>query len=188
MLPMSYSFSPKETEGFGFRFPSGISYKLKVRIIGGIAKGQKLKVRGGDKNIRPTLARVKKSVFDIISKRVIGAKILDLYSGTGNLGIEGLSRGASSVVSVEKELIQYKTIIENYEKIGFKDKAKIYKDDVFKIIPKLYNRKEKFGIIIFAPPFLKNFVNPTLESLAKYNILEDDGLIIVEHHYKENVY
>lgn len=155
-----------------------------MRVIAGISKGYKLKVRGKQK-VRPTLARVKKSIFDTIGEKIIGARVLDLFSGTGNLAIESVARGANYALSVEKELVQFKTILENVQGIGFNDKIKVVKQDAFFAIKYLYLKQEKFDIIIFAPPFLKNLVSPTLLALSENDILKDNGLIIVEHHKKE---
>lgn len=155
-----------------------------MRIIAGTSKGYKLKVRGKSK-VRPTLARVKKSIFDIIREKVISSRVLDLYSGTGNLAIESVARGAKYALSIEKDLISFRTIQENVKKIKFEDKIKVVKQDVFFSIKNLYQEREKFDIIFFAPPFLKNFISPTLQSLAEHNILSAGGIIIAEHHIKE---
>jgi 16S rRNA (guanine(966)-N(2))-methyltransferase RsmD len=155
-----------------------------MRIIAGKAKGRNIKAKNRLAT-RPTLSRVKASLFDILGEKVKGAYFLDLYSGTGNIGLEALSRGAKKVVFVENNLTQVKIIKQNISSLNFsKEQTSVYKKDVIKSI-ELLLQKEKFNIIYLAPPFLKDLCLPTLFALAKNNILKRDGIIGVEHHKKE---
>lgn len=156
-----------------------------MRIIAGKAKGRNVKAAKNRFATRPTLSRVKASLFDILGKRVKGACFLDLYSGTGNIGLEALSRGAKKVIFVENNLTQVKVIKQNILSLNFsKENTCVYKKDVIKTIEFL-SQKEEFNIIYLAPPFLKDLCLPTLFALAKNKILKRDGIIGVEHHKKE---
>jgi 16S rRNA (guanine(966)-N(2))-methyltransferase RsmD len=156
-----------------------------IRISGGICKGRKIKTLD-TMSTRPTLSRVKTSLFDILSDRISDAVILDLYSGTGNIGIEALSRGAKSVVFVENNGAQVRLIKENLTTTNLLEAAEIITLDVFEAIQRL-NKRMIFDIIYLAPPFLKGLVRPTIEAISKTNLLSPCGLLGVEHHKKETV-
>lgn len=155
-----------------------------MKIIAGKAKGRNVKA-GNRFATRPTLSRVKTSLFDMLGDKVKGAYFLDLYSGTGNIGLEALSRGARRIVFVESNLTQVKIIKQNIISLNFsKEDTFVYKKDVIKTIGFL-SGKEEFDIVYLAPPFLKNFCLPTLLALANSKILKTEGIIGVEHHKKE---
>jgi len=155
-----------------------------MRIIAGKAKGRRIKAKNRYAT-RPTLSRVKVSLFDILVNKVQGACLLDLYSGTGNIGLEALSRGAKRVIFVESNAAQVKIIKQNILSLNFSEEETfVYKKDVIKAIG-ILSQKEKFDIVYLAPPFLKDLCIPTLFALVKYKILKTDGIIVVEHHKKE---
>ncbi|MBU0701407.1 16S rRNA (guanine(966)-N(2))-methyltransferase RsmD [bacterium] len=156
-----------------------------IRISGGIAKGRKIKALD-TMSTRPTLSRVKTSLFDMLYDRIQDAVILDLYSGTGNIGIEALSRGAKRVVFVENNVIQARLIKENLTIVNFLEHAEIITLNVFEAIQRL-DKKRTFDIIYLAPPFLKGLVCPTIEAISKSSLLSTCGLVGVEHHKKEDV-
>ncbi len=152
-----------------------------MRVIAGTAKGHKLQSPEGIE-IRPTIDRIKETLFNIIAPDLDECKFLDLFSGTGAIGIEALSRGAKQAVFVDnssKKIIEYNL---NHTKLN--DKAQIYADDVFDIINKLGKQQEKFDIIFLDPPYKKNYADECLLSIKNKNILNDDGYIIVEHETK----
>ncbi|MEK7812584.1 MAG: 16S rRNA (guanine(966)-N(2))-methyltransferase RsmD, partial [Candidatus Desantisbacteria bacterium] len=139
-----------------------------IRISGGINKGKKIKTLD-TMSTRPTLSRVKTSLFDMLSGRIKDAVILDLYSGTGNIGIEALSRGAKSVIFVENNAAQARLIKENLTFLNLLNHAEIITLGVFEAIQRLDKRLDKkmtFDIIYLAPPFLKGLVLPTIEAIA----------------------
>jgi len=155
-----------------------------IRIIAGKAKGRSVKAKNRYAT-RPTLSRVKTSLFDMLGNRVKGTSWLDLYSGTGNIGLEALSRGAKRVVFVESNLTQVKIIKQNILSLNFSEEDTfVLKKDVLKAI-EIFSQKEEFDIVYLAPPFLKNLCLPTLFALDKGKILKRDGIISVEHHKKE---
>lgn len=157
---------------------------LKMKIIAGKAKGRNVKANNRFAT-RPTLSRVKISLFDMLNDKVKEAYFLDLYSGTGNIGLEALSRGAKRVIFVENNSTQVKVIKYNISALNFsKEETFVYKRDVLKTIG-ILSQKEEFDIVYLAPPFLKDLCLPTLFALSKNKILKINGIIGVEHHKKE---
>lgn len=157
-----------------------------MRIRAGKAKGRKVKALN-TLSTRPTLGRVKASLFDMLGTNVVGAKWLDLYSGTGNIGMEALSRGAAEVIFVEKDARQIRLIKENLLNLDLISGSKVYKGDVTDAICFLERQGLKFNLVYLAPPFLKGLCLPTVTTLSLSAILEEDARIGVEHHKKEEL-
>ncbi|SHJ58635.1 16S rRNA (guanine(966)-N(2))-methyltransferase RsmD [Tepidibacter formicigenes] len=157
-----------------------------MRVISGSARGLKLKSPKG-MDVRPTTDRVKESVFNIINNRLIDSFVLDIFSGTGSLGIEALSRGAQKCTFIDSSKESIKVIKENIEKARVNDKSEVILSDAISAINKLGVRRDKFDIIFMDPPYLKNLIEPVLEEISKKNILEEDGIIIVEHDTKDEL-
>jgi len=157
-----------------------------LKVIGGIAKGRNLKT-SRDSSLRPTRDKVKEALFDIIGDLAEDSIFLDLYAGTGGIGIEALSRGAKEVVFVDSSSKSIRLIRDNLAIIGLEDKATIYKNDVLKAIKILCKHQRKFDIIFLDPPYHKGMVDRTLEWLDKYNILAEGGLIIAEYSLREEI-
>lgn len=155
-----------------------------MRVIAGIAKGRKLSApRGGD--IRPTSDRVKEAIFNIISDTVQDAEVLDLFAGTGSLGIEALSRGAIKAYFVDSRLESIKLIKKNLELTGLQDKASVIKADVNKAVDRFIKSGIKFKLIFLDPPYRisVSFLDAILLMLATH-MLNSDGLLILEHSAK----
>jgi 16S rRNA (guanine966-N2)-methyltransferase len=150
-----------------------------MRIIAGKYKGRRLFVPAGLK-IRPTSDRVKEAIFNILSPYLSEALVLDLYAGTGNLGIEALSRGAKRAVFVDKHPLAIQTIKRNLFILGIKDEALVYKRDILKGLSFL---KEQYQLIFMDPPYEKGYIEKTLAYLFPF--LAKDGIIIIEHSPKE---
>jgi len=112
--------------------------------------------------------------------KLIDAKILDLFAGSGALGLESLSRGAESAVFVDKSPQSIKIIKDNIDKTGFKDVSKVYRADFELALKKFNDNLEKFDIIYLDPPYGKNIVIKTLNCMHKYDILDEDGIIVAE--------
>jgi len=154
-----------------------------LRVLTGTAKGRKLKVPKGQK-IRPMTSRVKKSVFDTLGD-ISGVRVLDIFAGSGGIGIESLSCGAGSVTVIEKDPSVLKIIKENYEHCGFTDKAEFICSDYKTALSRLRNKKEIFDLIFIDPPYklyedleVKDFIEDVSE------LLHDDGVIVIEHNHK----
>jgi 16S rRNA (guanine(966)-N(2))-methyltransferase RsmD len=154
-----------------------------MRIIAGKARGRILKTTKGTKT-RPTQDRVKEALFNIITPFVPGAYGIDLFSGTGNLGLEALSRGAEHFVFVEKNSKNIKVIKENIKNCDFIDKAVVYKSDVYEY---LSISKEKYDLILMDPPYGKDLVSKALEIISERGLVKRDGIIVIEHRANESI-
>jgi 16S rRNA (guanine966-N2)-methyltransferase len=152
-----------------------------MRIIAGKAGGIKLKSIK-TKKVRPTLDRVKEALFSMLLPYMPREKGLDLFAGFGTLGLEAVSRGVNSMTFVEKNRRHVKIIEENIDKCKFNEMAEVVQDDVFKF---LKSTEKKYDLVFLDPPYNKNLVNKTLNSLLDNCLLHKGSLIIVEHHKGE---
>lgn len=150
-----------------------------MRVIAGTAKGRSLSAPPG-LNTRPITSKIKAALFSIWQTRLNGARLLDLFSGSGSIGIEALSRGASSVVFVERDKKAIEVIRSNLALCKFTSGFEIYQDDVFNRIKKLNELDYKFDIIYLDPPFTVDEVFlPVMQALADNDILAPDGIIAI---------
>ena len=164
-----------------------------MRIITGLFKGAKLKTLKGD-SVRPTLDRVKESIFSILEnlfkasdfefEAIENKKVLDLFSGTGNLGLESLSRGASSITFVDKSTLSLNVLKDNIESLKVKDKCQVIKSDSVKFIDRI---TDKFDLIFLDPPYNQGFVKIILNKIDKNEILNINGIIVIEHSKHEEI-
>jgi 16S rRNA (guanine(966)-N(2))-methyltransferase RsmD len=155
-----------------------------MRIITGSAKGAKLKAPHGD-STRPTADRVKESLFNILGHKVTEAHVLDLFAGTGNLGLEALSRGASHAVFVDQELQCVALIKENARHTKLLDQTQILRQEVLRAMDLLARSDRQFDLIFCDPPYNKGFVGAVLQKTDCYRILRTDGIVIMEHSRHE---
>lgn len=150
-----------------------------MRIVAGTAKGRLLKSPPGRKS-RPTSSKVKSAFFNIISYYINDASFLDLFSGTGNVGIEALSRGAGRVVFVEKDSYLVKLLRQNLSILGMQEFAEVLSCNVYKALKTLGEKKELFSIIYIDPPYRYRGIGQILEFLSKENLVTIGGIIAVE--------
>jgi len=149
-----------------------------MRVIAGSARGVKLETLEG-LDTRPTTDRVKEAIFSMIQPKIAGAVCLDLFSGSGSLGIELLSRGANSVTFVEGNY-QLKAIIHsNLNKTKLIEKATLLFQDVYRSLES--QNGKKFDLIMMDPPYLKGDIRKCLDLIAKLDLLNENGLVIAEH-------
>jgi len=148
-----------------------------MRIISGFWKGQNLKAVKGYLT-RPTADKVKGAVFNILGSKVKSARILDLFAGTGNLALEGLSRGAASAVLVEKNKQALQILSENLAKLGAENVVKVFRMDAFDFL-KLH-QPEKFDLIFIDPPYHRGMAAKVISLLKNYPILSSKGVIVLE--------
>ena len=153
-----------------------------MRVIAGKAKGRKLRSVPGD-IARPITDRVKESLFNILGDMLVDALFLDLYAGTGSVGIEALSRGARLAVFVERDRRAIKTIKDNLQIAALAEQAKVVRDDVFRFLSK--ESPERFDLIYIAPPQYKGLWSKTLLALDGKGFLAEDGLAIAQIYPKE---
>ena len=147
-----------------------------MRVISGKARGVTLKTPEGLAT-RPTADRVKEALFSIIQFDIPGASILDLFGGTGQLGIEALSRGAKSAVFVDERDDACRLIKENLKRTKFEDLGKVVRSDY---LAYLKNTQEKFDIILLDPPYAEIFLENSLKMITEIDILQSSGIIVTE--------
>lgn len=159
---------------------------IYMRVISGKARGHTLKAPKG-LNMRPTADRVKESIFNIIRAELYNSIVIDLFAGSGSLGIEALSRGAYKAYFIDNNKNSVQLIGQNLEKTGLINDSEIIHMEALNAIVRLSKHRVKANIIFIDPPYLKGFIEPTLETILFYNILQPDGIIIVEHDIKDRV-
>lgn len=150
-----------------------------MRVIAGIAKRVQLKtVEGND--TRPTTDRIKETLFNMINPGLYDAVFLDLFSGSGAIGIEALSRGALKASFVENSRVALSCIKSNLEATKLIDKADIYNNDVLSALKIMESKKEPFDIIFMDPPYNQGYEKDVLDYLNNSSIIHDESIIIVE--------
>ena len=147
-----------------------------MRVITGKARGVALKTPDGMLT-RPTADRVKEALFSIIQFDIPGAKVLDLFGGTGQLGIEALSRDASSAVFVDEREDACKLIKENLRRTRLEQYARVVRSDYLSY---LNTCREKFNIILLDPPYAEIFLENSLNRITEIDILQSGGIIVCE--------
>jgi len=147
-----------------------------MRVITGSARGVRLKTPDGLKT-RPTSDRVKEAVFSIVQFEVEGSRFLDLFAGTGQMGIEALSRGAASAVFVDGWKDACALVRENLKLARLTEKARVVQSDYLSYLQRC---KEQFDIVFLDPPYAEIFLENALKQISEIDILSDRGIIICE--------
>lgn len=157
-----------------------------MRIITGRAKGCKLKAPKGLLT-RPTADRVKESLFNILGNSVFDTKVLDLFAGSGNLGLEALSRGARCATFIDQNAESISVIKENVIHTKLAESAEILKNDVFSALCKLDKLNRTFNLIFCDPPYDQGLIEKILEKLDQLSLVEKEGIVIVEHSRNDRI-
>ena len=147
-----------------------------MRVITGTARGRRLKEPMG-MDIRPTTDNVKEAIFSIIQFDIEGRRILDLFAGTGQLGIEALSRGAKSAVFVDAREDACKLIRENLKRTKLEQDGRVVRADYLEYLKRC---REKFQIIFLDPPYAEVFLENSLKVITEIDILQSGGIIVAE--------
>lgn len=147
-----------------------------MRVITGKARGVVLKTPDG-LNTRPTTDRVKEALFSIIQFDIPGARVLDLFGGTGQLGIEALSRGAKSAVFVDEREDACGLIKENLRRTKLTQDGTVIRSDYLAYLKRC---RDKFDIIFLDPPYAEVFLENSLKLITEIDILRDSGIIVAE--------
>lgn len=150
-----------------------------MRIIAGVARSVPLITPKGNET-RPTTDKVKETLFNMLQGYLVGARVLDLFAGSGQIGLEALSRGAKEAVFVERSEEAVHCIKENIKKTKFEKEASVMRTDVLSSLRSLSSEKRKFDLIFIDPPYGKNMEIEVLTALSQHDLLEEQGLIIVE--------
>jgi len=156
-----------------------------MRIVAGEKKGFKLKTLKG-LEVRPTLEQVKESIFNMIASEIGGAVVADLFCGSGNLGLEALSRGADKCFFVDSSRDALKVVRENLQSLNFADKAELMRLQLPKALINLKDLKN-VDVIFADPPYGTPLASETLKTLATNGLLAQDCLLIVEHSGKMRI-
>lgn len=158
-----------------------------LRIISGSAKGRNIDTPKGNAT-RPTADRVKESIFSIIQARMPDSYILDLFAGSGSLGLEAISRGAKEAIFIEKEWTSFLTVKKNIHSLSFDSQCRVYQTDFQNALKQLHIQHEMFDIIFLDPPYLKGLLTIAIEEIVNKNLLNDNGIIIAEHMAQDMVF
>ncbi|MBQ7759112.1 16S rRNA (guanine(966)-N(2))-methyltransferase RsmD [Anaerotignum sp.] len=150
-----------------------------MRVIAGAAKGHNLQTIEGLET-RPTTDRIKETLFNIIAFDLPECSFLDLFSGSGAIGIEALSRGAKEAVFVDAAAECQKVITANLQHTKLQDRARLMKTDVFSALDKLAAEGKKFDIIFMDPPYAAGLYEPVLEKIMEKGLLKEEGYLITE--------
>ena len=156
-----------------------------MRIIGGEARGRPIRLPGGCR-IRPTSDRVKKSLFDILHP-VAGKSFLDLFAGSGSVGLESLSRGALCAVFVERDPRLVEAVRRSIDQLAYRARAEVIAADAERGLGLLAQQKRRFDLIFADPPYDEGLVIGTLKGLDKGDILSEDGIVVLQHSIRESM-
>ncbi|MDX5475318.1 MAG: 16S rRNA (guanine(966)-N(2))-methyltransferase RsmD [Bacillaceae bacterium] len=152
-----------------------------MRVISGVHKGRQLKAVPGV-NTRPTTDKVKESIFNMIGPYFNGGVALDLFGGSGGLGIEALSRGIDKVIFVDKDGKAIQTIKKNLEDLKLTESVEVYRNDAVRALNALNKRDDiRFDLILLDPPYKRHQLELLIETIDKYELLKHDGIIMAEH-------
>ncbi len=161
-----------------------------MRISAGEFKGRKIGSkklfvkRGGKDDLRPTPAKVREAIYDILRSEIWGSSFLDLYAGTGTMGIEALSRGAQNVVFVESVRPRAKAISDLIDKFNQTSKASVHCEQVEMFLQRASMTGETYDIIFADPPYASSEIEKILPLISKYGILNAQGVLLCEHAAK----
>ena len=160
-----------------------------MRVIAGSAKGKDLKFPklSKDKRLRPLTGRAKEALFNILVNKNPDARFLDLFAGTGSVGIEALSRGASLAIFVEIDRKIVEVLRENLVLAGFQDRAEVYALDVIKALKIIDKAGGKFDIVFIGAPYGNPVLETTLRAISESKIVDAGGVVIAEHSSRDEV-
>ena len=154
-----------------------------MRVIGGAFRGRRLRAPHGQL-VRPTSDRMRETLFNILAPLVAGSRFLDICAGSGAVGIEALSRGASAVTFIDRSRRACLAIEENLNAIGASREATVINRDAAAALKRLAEQSAQFDIAFFDPPYSSEIHSQVIGLLSSSNLLADDAIVVVEHHKK----
>ncbi len=154
-----------------------------MRVSAGVVKGHRLRSSRG-MALRPTATKVKEALFDVLGDRVKGARLVDFFAGTGNVGIEALSRGADHVVFVENHPPSVRLLKNNLTACGLHSKAKVYTMDATAFLKRFKKTPVTFDILFADPPYHGPLAERFLRQLGKSDMITERTLVVIEHFHK----
>jgi 16S rRNA (guanine(966)-N(2))-methyltransferase RsmD len=157
-----------------------------MRVISGSAKGRRLATMR-TWALRPTPDRVRQALFNILGEGIVGARVLDLFAGSGAIGLEALSRGAQAVVFVEAHEPACRLIDKNLQLCGLQGPATVWRGDVLEALPVLKSRGEVFDVVFLDPPYQTSLVEDALKQLGDGVLVAAGGVVVAEHFFKRQL-
>lgn len=151
-----------------------------MRVVSGDAKGRPLKAVPGT-STRPTTDKVKEAIFSMIGPYFEGGTVLDLYAGTGGLGIEALSRGMEQAVFIDLDSKSIETVRTNLKSIGYADRAEVYKNDAGRALKALSKRDAMFDLVFIDPPYRLKHGDELMLTMQQLNLLQDQATVVLEY-------
>ncbi|WP_239254645.1 16S rRNA (guanine(966)-N(2))-methyltransferase RsmD [Listeria ilorinensis] len=151
-----------------------------MRVIAGQRKGHPLKAVPGN-NTRPTTDKIKESLFSMIGPFFDGGKVLDLFAGSGGLGIEALSRGMDQAIFIDQAAPAIKTIHENLRSTRLLEQAEVYRNDAFRALKLLAKNEHQFDLVLLDPPYKKQELEKLMLQLSELGLLRPACLVVCEH-------
>lgn len=159
-----------------------------MRVISGTAKGRPLKSVPGI-STRPTTDKVKEAIFSVVGPYFNGGKVLDLFAGSGALGIEALSRGMDEGIFIDLDRTSVQIIRHNLAACGFIDRAEVYRNDAVKALKQLAKREMRFDLLFLDPPYRIKNMDELLQQVDELGLMAEQATIVIEHdsghHYPE---
>lgn len=157
-----------------------------MHIIGGEKKGHQL-FGPGPEEIRPITHLVRKAIFDLLRQVVEGAEFLDLFAGTGSVGLEALSQGAKNCFFVDRLPEAIELISKNVEELNYSDRTRIYRSGVSEALEQFESLDHRFDIVFVGPPYETDLAEQTLNQLDELKVVNPAGVIVVEAFVKDNL-
>ncbi|SHJ55207.1 16S rRNA (guanine(966)-N(2))-methyltransferase RsmD [Clostridium cavendishii DSM 21758] len=158
-----------------------------MRIISGKAKGRKI-LSPATNETRPTLDRIKESIFNIIQGYIIDSVVIDVFAGTGSLGLEAASRGAKEVYLIDKSPVTYPLLKQNIENLKFEDVCTSVNTDAYSALRSFASKGVVFDLIFIDPPYMKDLIPEAMEIVDKNKMLHEDGIIVCKIDTSEEIF
>lgn len=158
-----------------------------MRIISGRARGRKI-LSPESLETRPTLDRVKEAMFSTIQNYIQDSIVIDVFAGTGSLGLEAASRGAKEVYLVDKSNTTYPLLKQNVENLKFNDVCYTFNMDAYEALKNLKNKGKVFDLIFIDPPYCKEMIPEAMKIIKENNMLNEDGIIVTKIDSIEEIY
>jgi len=157
-----------------------------MRIVAGELKGRRIEAMRGH-NTRPTSDKIKEAIFNAMGQFFAGGMTLDLFAGSGNLGIEAMSRGMDTAVFIDADHTAVKTIKHNIKTLGLEKQTEVYRNDAFKALKVMASKNMTFDVVFLDPPYDKKWMTKLLNELLTLNLLNEGALILCEYGVGEEV-
>lgn len=155
---------------------------INMRVVSGSCKGRPLKAVPGS-TTRPTTDKVKEAMFNMIGPYFDGGTALDLFAGSGGLGIEALSRGVDQVIFIDRDAKAIQTIYENIKSCRLEDRTEVYRNDADRALKAVMKREKVFDYIFLDPPYKKQQLISIMNKIEEYSLLNKGGIIVCEHSH-----